>query len=149
MYEIIFHFRDLQQIQSGIGDKIGTTLQAATTLVGGFIVAFVVGWKLALVMLAVCPLIVLAGALTGKVMASLTSKEQTAYAEAGAIAEQAISAIRTVVAFGGEGEELKRFFLSFSFLFFIFCFIYLLCGCLKDVSKRGPRGVAYVGKSSR
>ena len=124
MYEIIFHFRDLQQIQSGIGDKIGTTLQAATTLVGGFIVAFVVGWKLALVMLAVCPLIVLAGALTGKVMASLTSKEQTAYAEAGAIAEQAISAIRTVVAFGGEGEELKRFFLSFSF-FFHFLF-YLL-----------------------
>ena len=104
--------RDLQQIQSGIGDKIGTTLQAATTLVGGFIVAFVVGWKLALVMLAVCPLIVLAGALTGKVMASLTSKEQTAYAEAGAIAEQAISSIRTVVAFGGEGEELKRFFLE-------------------------------------
>ena len=130
MYEIIFHFRDLQQIQSGIGDKIGTTLQAATTLVGGFIVAFVVGWKLALVMLAVCPLIVLAGALTGKVMASLTSKEQTAYAEAGAIAEQAISAIRTVVAFGGEGEELKRFFLSFSFFFSFFvlftCYVVVL-----------------------
>ena len=130
LYEIIFHFRDLQQIQSGIGDKIGTTLQAATTLVGGFIVAFVVGWKLALVMLAVCPLIVLAGALTGKVMASLTSKEQTAYAEAGAIAEQAISAIRTVVAFGGEGEELKRFFLSFSFFFSFFvlftCYVVVL-----------------------
>lgn len=101
----------MQQIQSGIGDKIGNTLQAFTTLVGGLIVAFVVGWKLALVMLAVCPLIVLAGALTGKVMGSLSSKEQTAYAEAGAIAEQAISSIRTVVAFGGEEEELKRFLL--------------------------------------
>ena len=134
MYEIIFHFRDLQQIQSGIGDKIGTTLQAATTLVGGFIVAFVVGWKLALVMLAVCPLIVLAGALTGKVMASLTSKEQTAYAEAGAIAEQAISAIRTVVAFGGEGEELKRFFLSFSFFFSFF----VLFTCYVVVLKMSP-----------
>lgn len=41
-------------------------------------------------------------------MASLTSKEQTAYAQAGAIAEQAISSIRTVVAFGGEKEELER-----------------------------------------
>ena len=77
-------------------------------MVGGFIVAFVFGWQLALVMLALCPLIVVAGALTGRVMGALTSKEQTAYGEAGAIAEQAISAIRTVVAFGGEKEELKR-----------------------------------------
>ena len=99
----------MQQIQSGIGDKVGNSLQAAATLIGGFIVAFVVGWKLALVMLAVCPLIVIAGGLTAKVMASLTSKEQTAYAEAGAVAEQAISSIRTVVAFGGEEEELRRF----------------------------------------
>ena len=59
-------------------------------------------------MLAVCPLIVMAGGLTGKVMAALTSKEQTAYAEAGAIAEQSISSIRTVVAFGGENEELNK-----------------------------------------
>ncbi|XP_066910223.1 ATP-dependent translocase ABCB1-like isoform X2 [Clytia hemisphaerica] len=102
-------FEDLQQIQSGIGDKVGNTLQAVSTLVGGFGVAFVFGWKLALVMLAVCPLIVMAGALTGKVMASLTSKEQTAYAQAGAIAEQAISSIRTVVAFGGEKEELDSY----------------------------------------
>lgn len=102
-------FEDLTQIQSGIGDKIGNTLQAISTLIGGFVVAFVLGWKLALVMLAMCPLIVVAGGLTGKVMAALTSKEQTAYAEAGAIAEQAISTIRTVVAFGGEKEELSRY----------------------------------------
>lgn len=127
---IFFHHRDLQQIQSGIGDKVGTTLQALATLFGGFIVAFVYGWKLALVMLAVCPLIVLSGALTGKVMASLTSKEQTAYAEAGAIAEQAISSIRTVVAFGGENEELKKY----EKLTFV-CYCIIVCFYREQCSK--------------
>ena len=96
------------QIQNGIGDKIGNTIQVTSALFGGLLVSFIFGWKLAFVLLSVCPLIGVAGALSGKLMASLTSKEQTAYAEAGAIAEQSISSIRTVVAFGGENEELNK-----------------------------------------
>lgn len=38
-----------------------------------------------------------------------TKKELTAYAKAGAVAEEVISSIRTVVAFGGEEIESKRF----------------------------------------
>jgi ABC-type multidrug transport system fused ATPase/permease subunit len=34
---------------------------------------------------------------------------QSSYAEAGSIAEQAISSIRTVVAFGGQPRETKRY----------------------------------------
>ena len=37
-----------------------------------------------------------------------TKKELEAYAKAGAVAEQAFSSIRTVVAFGGEERESKR-----------------------------------------
>ena len=96
-------------IQTGLGDKIGATIQALTTLVGGFGIAFYFGWKLALVVLSLTPLIMLTGMLTGKVMAAFTSKEQHAYAAAGAIAEEVISSIRTVVAFGGEQDELKRY----------------------------------------
>ena len=36
--------------------------------------------------------------------------EQTAYAKAGGVAEEVFSAIRTVVAFGGEPRELQRFY---------------------------------------
>ena len=38
-----------------------------------------------------------------------TSKEQTAYARAGAVAEEVFSSIRTVVAFGGEQKEVQRY----------------------------------------
>jgi hypothetical protein len=39
---------------------------------------------------------------------SLTNKELIAYAKAGGVAEEVISSIRTVAAFGGEEKEVKR-----------------------------------------
>ena len=42
-------------------------------------------------------------------MASFTVREQTAYASAGGIAEEVLSSIRTVVAFGGETKETERY----------------------------------------
>ena len=41
--------------------------------------------------------------------ASFTAKEQKAYASAGAVAEEVLSSIRTVVAFGGEEKEARRY----------------------------------------
>jgi ATP-binding cassette subfamily B (MDR/TAP) protein 1 len=41
-------------------------------------------------------------------MRKLTTGEQAAYAGAGAIAEEVLSAIRTVAAFGGEKREVER-----------------------------------------
>ena len=41
-------------------------------------------------------------------MATFTVREQNAYASAGAIAEEVLSSIRTVVAFGGEDKEVER-----------------------------------------
>ena len=37
-----------------------------------------------------------------------TSKEMAAYAKAGAVAEEVLSSIRTVAAFGGEKKECAR-----------------------------------------
>ena len=39
---------------------------------------------------------------------TLTEKELKAYGKAGAIAEEVLSSIRTVVAFGGQQKEVKR-----------------------------------------
>ena len=41
-------------------------------------------------------------------LTNFTSKEQTAYAKAGAVAEEVLSAIRTVFAFSGQDREIKR-----------------------------------------
>ena len=43
-----------------------------------------------------------------QIVASFTVRAQSAYAAAGAIAQEVLSSIRTVVAFGGEYKELDR-----------------------------------------
>ena len=44
-----------------------------------------------------------------QIVSQFTSREQSAYAKAGAIAEEVFSSIRTVVAFGGEEKEARRY----------------------------------------
>ena len=83
-------------------------LQYFTMFFAGFIIGFVYSWKITLVMLAFTPILVILGAAAGKILAGFTSQEQAQYASAGAIAEEVISSIQTVVAFGGEEQEIER-----------------------------------------
>ena len=54
-------------MNDGIGQKIGMFLQAIAIVLVGFIMGFVYGWKLTLVIIAVSPLLVIAGGLMAKV----------------------------------------------------------------------------------
>ncbi|KAK1172557.1 hypothetical protein AOXY_G5169 [Acipenser oxyrinchus oxyrinchus] len=100
---------DISKINEGIGDKIALLIQSVATFLAGFIVGFIEGWKLTLVILAVSPVMGVSAALFSKILTSFTSKEQAAYAKAGAVAEEVLSSIRTVVAFGGQKKETERY----------------------------------------
>lgn len=58
------------------------------TFVSGFVVGFSAVWQLALVTLAVVPLIAVIGAIHTVTLAKLSGKSQEALSEAGNIAEQ-------------------------------------------------------------
>lgn len=66
------------------------------TFVGGFIVGFVKGWLLSLVMLASIPPVVLTGAVVAKLLSKISSRRQASYSAAGNVVEQTIAAIKTV-----------------------------------------------------
>ncbi|XP_030604928.1 ATP-dependent translocase ABCB1 [Archocentrus centrarchus] len=100
---------DVYKIQEGIGDKVGMLIQGFTSFVASFVIGFTKGWKLTLVILAISPVLGISAALFSKVLTSFTSKEQTAYAKAGAVAEEVISSIRTVFAFSGQEKEIERY----------------------------------------
>ncbi|XP_044151513.1 ATP-dependent translocase ABCB1 [Bufo gargarizans] len=100
---------DVQKINEGIGDKIALLLQSIATFITGFIIGFVRGWKLTLVILAISPVMGLSAAIWSKILSTFTNKELTAYAKAGAVAEEVLAAIRTVIAFGGQAKEIKRY----------------------------------------
>ncbi|KAL2307451.1 hypothetical protein Nmel_000417 [Mimus melanotis] len=100
---------DINAIREGIGDKISIFLQFFSTFVSGLIIGFIYGWKLALVVLSVSPLLAASAAFWSTLMASLTAKELSAYAKAGAVAEEILTAIRTVVAFNGQQKALEKY----------------------------------------
>ncbi|NWI87161.1 MDR1 protein, partial [Pitta sordida] len=100
---------DVSKINEGIGDKVGLLVQYLTTFIAGFVVGLIRGWKLTLVILAVSPVLGLSAAVWAKVLSAFTDKEQAAYAKAGAVAEEVLAAIRTVIAFGGQEKEIKRY----------------------------------------
>ncbi|KAF9403393.1 (ABC) transporter, partial [Podila epigama] len=100
---------DTQLIYDGIADKVGVALSSLVTFISGFVIGFVKGWKLALVLLSCVPLIGACAVMMMKFTVAQSSKGQDSYSKAGAVAEQAFSSIRTVVSFGGQKRETESY----------------------------------------
>lgn len=100
---------DVAVIQAGMGEKIATIIQLASTAIAGFAIAFAGSWKLTLVVLSTAPALAVVGGLFGKFAAEATVRGQKSYAAAGAVAEEALTLIRTVVAYGGEATEAAKY----------------------------------------
>ena len=100
---------DIKKISDGMGDKIGITVQSLSRFVAGLAIAFYYGWELALVILAIAPILMTSAGIMFKITSSFTKKELDAYAAAGAIAEEVLNSIKTVTAFGGQIEEGVRY----------------------------------------
>lgn len=73
--------------------QLGNFLHYLATFVSGFVVGFTAVWQLALVTLAVVPLIVVIAAIHTTALAKLAAKSQEAMSQAGNIVEQVIRVI--------------------------------------------------------
>lgn len=100
---------DINKINDAIADQVSIFVQRFTTFVCGFCVGFVKGWKLTLVIISASPLIGVGAGLMALFVAKLTGMELQAYAKAGSVADEVLSSIRTVAAFGGEKKEVQRY----------------------------------------
>ncbi|THD20368.1 Multidrug resistance protein 1 [Fasciola hepatica] len=99
----------IDTIELGIGKKIGEFFQNITGFLAGIIIAFYVGWKLTLVACCTLPVVAAVFIAFAFVMKIFTRKEILAYARAGSISGEVFTAVRTIVAFGGEKKELDRY----------------------------------------
>uniref|UniRef100_A0A914UNP2 Uncharacterized protein n=1 Tax=Plectus sambesii TaxID=2011161 RepID=A0A914UNP2_9BILA len=107
---LVTHLSDaMERIKEGVGDKFGLLIQYVAQFFAGFIIAFIYSWKLTLVMLSLTPLMALSGGFMGKMISSASRREQELYSVAGAIAEEVLSCIRTVIAFNGQKRESDRY----------------------------------------
>ncbi|XP_011005954.1 PREDICTED: ABC transporter B family member 4-like [Populus euphratica] len=100
---------DTVLIQDAMGEKVGKFIQLVSTFIGGFIISFIKGWLLTLVMLSSIPLLVIAGAGLSIMISRMASRGQTAYTKAASVVEQTIGSIRTVASFTGEKQAISNY----------------------------------------
>lgn len=87
-------------IQSGIAEKVGTAVQGLSMLVSAFAVAFSQQWKLTLVTITTLPAVVFMVGMTVMFDQKYETQILATYAKAGSLAEEVLSSVRNVVAFG-------------------------------------------------
>ncbi|KAJ1799503.1 hypothetical protein LPJ59_001779, partial [Coemansia sp. RSA 2399] len=100
---------DINMVQDGSGDKFGFVVQHTARFAAAIVIAFVKGWQLALVVVAVMPVLAGSTMMLGVVLARTAAGGQNAYAAAGGVADEVLASIKTVMAFGGQEREVKRY----------------------------------------
>ena len=99
----------LEQVEQGMGDKLGLVIMMGSQCISGFVIAFITSWKITLVMLCMAPFIIgdlifmTTAMKTGIIMGRKT------YEIGGGIAEEMLYNIKTVASFSNFEFEQKRF----------------------------------------
>lgn len=136
---------DTLLIQDAIGEKLPLAVASLSTFISGLIIALVKSWLLTLVLLCIIPFIAVTAGLMNTIGGKFQTKIQALYSVSGNIAEESISAARTVTAFGAQKkistiyneslgaartEGMKKYFVTGVglgvFSFFLYC-AYSLC----------------------
>ncbi len=100
---------DTAALQNLIGSAVSQWLRSALIAAGALVMLVVTSPKLALLVVAVVPLVVLPLVLFGRRERRLARTAQDRFADLGAYAEETVNALRTVQAFTHEAEDRARF----------------------------------------
>jgi ATP-binding cassette subfamily B protein len=100
---------DCAAIQSLVSAHVSMAFRHVITALGALALLFVTSPRLTLVMLAVVPPVAIGAVAYGRKVRALARRYQDALAEASHVAEESLSAVRTVRAFNAEEAEAARY----------------------------------------
>ncbi|KAH7851379.1 hypothetical protein Vadar_010696 [Vaccinium darrowii] len=100
---------DTLVIQDVISEKLPMFLMNLFTFIGAYVLAFAILWRLAVVAFPFAIFLLIPGLMYGRALMGIARKMRVEYNKAGAIAEQALSSIRTVYAFAGESKTIANY----------------------------------------
>ncbi|RHY27338.1 hypothetical protein DYB32_006852 [Aphanomyces invadans] len=96
-------------IQDGLGRQVGDACNFFAMAVAGVAVGLGAGWKLGIVVLAFTPLIAIGTYFMMKSMAKAVQESVAAYGQAGSVAEEALSNIRTIHTFNAVPATAEKY----------------------------------------
>ena len=100
---------DAAEVKGGTGEGLSLVFQAGASILTGIVIAFVANWQLALVVTAILPIMVFTALLEGQAWKGFTPGAAKAMEDAGHVALEATTAIRTVSAFNLQCRLVSSF----------------------------------------
>ncbi|KAI9196749.1 hypothetical protein LWI28_026691 [Acer negundo] len=100
---------DASTIKSVVGDALALIVQNISTIITGLLIAFTANWILALVILAISPLMILQGNLQAKFLKGFSADAKLMYEEASQVATDAVGNMRTVASFCAEKKMMDLY----------------------------------------
>ena len=100
---------DTELLQTLVTLNLSMVLRNTAQIFGGLAVMLYTSWRLTLLMLVVVPVVQVGVVLYGRYVRGLARETRDVLAESMEIAEESLSSIRTVRAFGREGFESDRY----------------------------------------
>ncbi|KAK9367521.1 P-loop containing nucleoside triphosphate hydrolase protein [Lipomyces kononenkoae] len=91
---------DTNLVQEGMSEKVGLILTGVATFVSAFVIGFIKSWKLTFILLSVVVAIVVTMGFLSTFMAKFALRSLEGYSVGGTLAEEVISSVRNVQAFG-------------------------------------------------
>ncbi len=100
---------DVSVVRVALVNNVATFLSNLLTVIGAAILLVSINWRLTAIVIVVLPLAVIVARLYSRSLRPLSTQVQDKYAESSAIAEESISGVRVVKAFGREPYESQRY----------------------------------------
>lgn len=100
---------DCAKVQSALTVNLSMLARYLIGAIGAFIALSLISFELTLVMVSVVPFTVIAAALYGRALRRLSREVQGKVSQANSIAQEGISGVKTVRAFGRELWEVQRY----------------------------------------
>ena len=99
----------LEQIELGLGDKFSQIILMFTEVLSGFIVGFMISWKLTLILCSIFPIIICSIVISDYCEEKYLIKSKQLLEKAGGISEEILYNIKTVTSFCNFDYEITRY----------------------------------------
>jgi ATP-binding cassette subfamily B (MDR/TAP) protein 1 len=108
--EIATHITaDANLIRDGISEKVSVAVQCTSSVVTAFVIGFIKDWKLTLILSSGSIFVTIVFAAGGIIVTKYRQRWLAANAEAGTIAEEAFSSIRTLVGLNAQSQLAAQY----------------------------------------
>ena len=100
---------DADRVQDGISEKIGLLIASLSTLVTGYLIGFIISWKLTLIMSSVFVFLFVNTAVWSMLVLKWNLPNIAATTKASSLTQEVFTAVRVAIAFGSQHDVTQQY----------------------------------------